>query len=151
MFYKFCLQNPSFKILWPQDFYNEKAHVSGSCIELMRKIHVSGFSTRPMSQDPLQDPCVRISWRSSAEHLRKIHVSELPQDPCFRICLRNLYKHLCKILSQDLLLDPYLAFSRQDPCFIFSKDPCLWTLCRHLRKIHVPGPFMIRSALQDPV
>ena len=139
-----------------------KIHVSGS---ISQHLFISGSSGRSMSpdsclsiflsQDPLQDPCLRIhvshsclsihqygsSTRSmSSDSCLSIFVSQDPlQDPCLRI-------HVLASTYMDPLQDPrlrahvsaslYLMDSLQDPSLrihvsaSFSQeplqDPCLW-------------------------
>ena len=94
-----------------------KIHVFGFmsrhlCISrILCKIHVSGYmSQHPfISQDPLQDPCLRIHVPDSC---LSIFISQGPlQDPCVRIhvsaswYLRILYKiHVFGLMSQHPLV-----------------------------------------------
>ena len=93
-----------------------RIHVSDSCLSIhmyfrnLCKIHVSGS----VSQDPLQDPCLRFM----SQHL---NTSGSLQDPCLRIHVSassNL-RLLCKIhVSGSVYKHPYVA---QDPL----QDPCV--------------------------
>ena len=116
----------------------------GSCHLMSQHLCVSGISKRSMSsgsclsiflsQDPLQDPCLRfMSQRPPIWIVCKIHVSgpmpQLPyvsqaplQDPCLRI-------HVSASL--------YLTDSRQDPCLRILVAASLYL--RVLCKIQVSG------------
>ena len=138
-----------------------KIHVFGfmsqhPCISRIRcKIHVSGYmSQHPfISQDPLQDPCLRIhvsdsclsihQYGSSARSMSpdsclSIFVSQDSlQDPCLRI-------HVSASTNMDPLQDPRLRIH-------VSASLYLRLLC----KIHVSGsvykhPYVSQDPLQDP-
>ena len=97
-----------------------KIHVSGF---MSQHLCISGFSTRSMSsdsclsifvsQDPLQDPCLRVMSQMYLRILCKIHVSgSMSQHPFLRILCKI---HVSGVMSQH----PYVS---QDPL----QDPYLW-------------------------
>ena len=70
-----------------------EVHPPGSFAELLRKIHASGFFTRSMSQDTLQDPWLRVIWiHVSASMSLGPYARSMPPDPLHDPCLRTRYK-----------------------------------------------------------
>ena len=89
-------------------------------LRILCKIHVSGsISQHPyVSQDPLQDPCLRIHVSAS------LYLAGSLQDPCLRIHVSaSLYlRILCKIhVSGSMCPIHVLASTNMDPL----QDPCL--------------------------
>ena len=149
------LQDPCLRIHVSASSYCRtlcKIHVSDSCLSIhwclsihvylriLCKIHVSGsISQQPyVSQDPLQDPCLRIHVSAS------LYLTDSLQDPRLRIHVSaSLYlRILCKIhVSGSMCPIHVLASTNMDPL----QDPCLRThvsaslYLRILYKIHVFG------------
>ena len=117
------------------------------CLRTLCKICVSGYITRSVAEDHLQDPCLRILYTRPMFRYPCIHViawvriQDL-QDPCSgavdplqHACFRILYKiHASGPSRGPTRLDPCLRIyasasltvnPRQDPCL---RNPC---------KIHV--------------
>ena len=131
-----------------------RIRVSDSCLSIQMylrnlcKIHVPGY----VSQDPLQDPCLRFM----SQHL---YTSGSLQDPCLRIHVSassNL-RLLCKIhVSGSVYKHPEVGNS-QGPLQDLSPDSCLsiHMYLRNLCKIHVSGsvykhPYVSQDPLRDP-
>ena len=100
-------------------------------LRILCKIHVSGsISQQPyVSQDPLQDPRLRIHVSAS------LYLTDSLQDPCLRIHVSaSLYlRILCKIhVSGSMCPAHVLASTNMDPL----QDPCL--------RIHVPASLYFR-------
>ena len=103
-----------------------KIHVSRSMsqhpfLRILCKIHVSGSISQPpyVSQDPLQDPCLRIHL--SASLYLRIHVSasicisgssarSMSPDPCLRFMSQHPLIRICCMIHVSLVVSrhPYL-------------------------------------------
>ena len=114
------------------------------CLRLLCKIHVSGFmSQHPcVSQDPLQDPCLRIHVSDSCLSIHQYGSSARSMSPGSCLSIQMYLRNLCKIhvsgsvckhpyVSQDPLQDPRLRFMSQHLCISgssarsMSSDSCL--------------------------
>ena len=135
------LQDPCLQLM------SQHLYISGSSARSMfgfmsQHLYISGSSARSMSpdpyisifasQDPLQDPCLRIHVSASNLYLRilcKIHVSgSISQQP-------YVSGSSTRSTSSDSCLSIFVSQEPlQDPCLRFmSQRPPIWTVC----KIHV--------------
>ena len=130
-------------------------HVSASLyLRALCKIHVSGFmSQHPyVSQDPLQDPCLRIHISASI-CISGSSARSMSPDSCLSI---HMYLRIpYKIHVSDSCLSIFISQGTlQDPCLRIPVSASLYL--RILCKIHVSGsinqhPYVSQDPLQDPV
>ena len=109
-------------------------------LRILCKIHADGFIAQQpyVSQDPLQDPRLRIHVSAS------LHLTDSLQDPRQRLRI-----HVSIFISQDPLQDPCLRIHVSDSCL------SIHMYLRNLCKIHVSGsvhkhPYVSQDPLQDP-
>ena len=106
----FMSQHPLIWILY-------KIHVSASLyLRLLCKLHVSGsIAQHPyVSQDPLQDPCLRIQVSASI-CISGTSARSMPPDP--HISIHMYLRILCKIHASDSCLSIFISQGPlQDPC-----------------------------------
>ena len=121
------------------------------------KIHVSGsvFKHPYVSQDPLQDPCLR--FMSQHLYISGPSARSMSPDSCFSIYIADSSGSsaiLCKIHVSDSCLSIFISQGPlQDPCLRIHVSASLYL--RILCKIHVSGsiyqhPYVSQDPLQDP-
>ena len=158
-----CISGASAKSMSPEPCLSVHMYLRNLC-----KIHVSGSVNKHpyVSQDPLQDPCLR--FMSQYLYISGSSARSMSSDSCLSIFLSqgkihvsgSVYKH--PYVSQDPLQDPCLrihvsASTNMDPL----QDPRLWAhvsaswYLRLLCKIHVSAsvykhPYVSQEPLQVP-